>query len=481
MKKVLFSILLSLLLPLVVSAQFTGRIHDLKIPRIQQFQEKITKEITKVIDNNDVALIVLDSIIILNGITDSNIIKNYLTQDSLNKNTLKQKLITTSTETFTSLFSGDSMITEYLKLVGAKATDTIGSLQAKYYREIIDKDIVNAHKFQKTQYELLSNPDYSLKEKRKKRTCEREDDSVAQQQNSWLPKLIPDSIQNHSYKIVVDSVNRIQATRKVVHQARNYFNYLYRSEDNPVSKPWLLPLKSITHAEFFYFGENGKQLQLLTHFNLQSNFSNNSTVSAEIISGILPFEAGGKKNPRKRTSIPLKFNLGTTISQTEDTFSREKTTDKLLYGGLLHAQLSYPIFYSNWRYHNNKGIRFYIPIIASINWENSKLETQLIKDMFYFGEAALQLYSEADLIQNQNIKETATLFLNGKIAFIDGGKNFYNNLQAGRYGLWLLQINAGLRVRERFTIAVNIPIWSSQKELTEKKGASVAILIDPNF
>jgi hypothetical protein len=101
--------------------------------------------------------------------------------------------------------------------------------------------------------------------------------------------------------------------------------------------------------------------------------------------------------------------------------------------------------------------------------------------MYYFGEVALNLSLQIDIIQSVNTKSNTSLFINGKFAYIDGSRKFHESLSAGRSGLWLFQMNGGIRASERFTIAANVPVWCSKPQLLNNKSVSLAILIDPNF
>lgn len=515
MKRYLLTICLIGSVPFMANAQFPGRIHDLKIPQSQQLQEKITRQITTVVDEKNNVMIISDSIL--------NFTKGILTAMALNerisdvdiaafnglakqlkgeRDSLKRELIERTIEVFKTHSTGDSLIAEYKKLVGAKLTDTIGPFKAKFYREIIDKEIVTARQYQKDKYKELDESRYTVSKNvcficfgkcrgTKKKDLPLSDDSSGRSTTTNIMDPIPDladknSIQNGTYMTtVVKKINdSIEPQSRLIAQARNYFHYLYRSEDNPVSKPWWIPLRSITHAEFFYFGENGERLEVLTNFAIQSNFTNNATVSTEILSGIIPFEAGGKKNPRRRFSLPVKFDLGMTISKEAiDTMNAErKDISGLMYGGLLHTRLSYPIFYSNWKCHNGKGIRTYIPITGTFNWDSKAGDDKQLTQLYYFGEIAANLYMEIDLIQSVNARADAAIFLNTKMAFLAGGSEFQKNHRLDQKDVWLWQFNGGIRVKDRYSIAVNLPVWASGDNTLEyNKIPSIAVLIDPNF
>ena len=459
--KHIFTLWLLSLLPLAASAQFPGRIHNLSSP-----ENKTTRQVTTTtaivqvpaISNPDVRKAILESK--SNRFSEEQVDQLMQLMDSVSLQKQVSGLMLVETKEIVERRSrSDSMIAAYHKVVGADTNITIGPAQAKLYRSILDKAIKANFEIQEKYYDSLSA------------------------KKTKLPALDPEAIQQcvKNDAVLKAIVDTIEKNKNLVAQARNYFHYLYRSEENPVCKPWVLPLRSITHAEFFYFGANGERLKLLTNFAIQSNFTGSTTVNSEILSGILPFEIGGKKNPRRRFSLPLKFDLGTTVSQNSDTATREKTADKLLYGGLLHARVSYPFFYSNWKYYNGRGIQVYIPIEATFNWENIKDGSNLMADMYFFGEIALHLNANIDIIQSMDTRTDAALFFNGKFSYIDGGRKFHESLSAGRSEFWLLQLNGGVRVKERFTIAVNVPAWCSKPQLLSNKGISLAVLIDPNF
>jgi len=464
--KRIFTLWLLSLLPFAATAQFPGRIYNLQAPKMDKVMKTVELSIDKTLRTGN--YIVLDTTALKTllrqqssslsaGDSFRSFVNNAGDQFQTGRAHLKEELVKDIKESSYTMSTSDSMITEYRKLVGAGITDTISPAMAYWYRNIIDKAIRQNRATEEEHYKLLQKSVLSL------------------------PALKPEEIQKDPCKeYILNNIHSSQR-RRLIAQARNYFHYLYLSEDNQVRKPWFIPLRSITHAEFFYFGENGERLKLLTNFSIQSNFTNNATVTTEIVSGILPFEAWGHKNPRRRFSLPLKFDLGTTLAQNSDTSTEAKTADKLLYGGLLHARLSYPLYYSNWKYYNGKGIQLYLPLTTTINWENVKDGSNLLSDMYYFGEIAVNLNAEIDIIQGIDTKSNASLFINGKFAYIDGSSKFHESLSAGRSGLWLFQMNGGIRASERFTIAANVPVWCSKPQLLNNKSASLAILIDPNF
>lgn len=460
--KHIFTLWLLSVISLAASAQFPGRIHNLSSPENKTIRQ-VTTSTTAILQvpglsNPDIKKAILESKSNRFSKDQVDQLMQLMDSVSLQKQVSGLMLVETK-ETVERRSRSDSMIAAYHKLVGADTNTVIGPAMACLYRNILDKAIESNYNIQKKYYDSLSA----------KRTK--------------LPALDPEVIQQcvKSDDVLKRIVETIEKDKNLVAQARNYFHYLHRSEDNPVCKPWVLPLRSITHAEFFYFGANGERLKLLTNFAIQSNFSGSTTVNSEILSGILPFEIGGKKNPRKRFSMPLRFDLGTTVSQSSEVSTKEKAADKLLYGGLLHARLSYPFFYSNWKYYNGRGIQVYIPMEATFNWENIKDGSNLMADMYYFGEIALHLNANIDIIQSMDTRTDAALFFNGKFSYIDGGRKFHESLSAGLSEFWLLQLNGGVRVKERFTIAVNVPAWCSKPQLLSNKGISLAVLIDPNF
>lgn len=365
-----------------------------------------------------------------------------------------------------SLSSRDSLINEYYQLVDNQHYELVSPLTIEDYRERIDQKICEDFSYEKSFY--------------KKRFRANGYGSYADYLRSKDSTSNIDSLVQQAY----DSLNQIHSRRKLYYGAREYFDFLSRSESHPIKKPWWFPLKSIAHAEYFYFGDAGKKIKLLNNFAIQSNFIDNATASSEMLSGIIPFQFYFQKgNPKARFALPIKFDLGINISKdnpTDTTESAQDNISKLLYGGLFHVNLSYPVFYSNWKYLNGKGINLYIPVNITSNWEGGSGQTTLLKELYYFFDFNICTYLEFDLIQSQEAQSDASIFINTKMSYIDGGSRFYDQHVPNRKAMLLIQANAGIRIKEKFTIAVNLPIYTSDNTLDLSNNASLAIIINPN-
>jgi len=274
-----------------------------------------------------------------------------------------------------------------------------------------------------------------------------------------------------------NSINQSRENILLYRDARDYFYAINCLEGAPKIHQRFFPIRSIMQAKFFYLGDNDTKnanVDLLSNFAIQSDFGNKSMIQSDLISGIVPIT--------KR--VPVKLDLSTTISQNNDSLKSDQSKSKVLYGGLVHGTVTYPLFYSNWIYDHkkNRGLFIYVPLTGTLNFDNvSSRNDQALKDAFYFGELAAALYVQSDLIQNKSNTNVVSVFFNSKFAFIDGGSSFYDNLNTNRTGFWLAQINAGIKIKDRVTFAVNIPVYCSNKDVISKQNATIGFTIDPNF
>lgn len=274
-----------------------------------------------------------------------------------------------------------------------------------------------------------------------------------------------------------DSLNNLADTLsdKIIlyGEAYEFYQALNVLNGTPRLKRRFFPLRSVAQAQYFYFDKQSDKsaVNLLSNFALQTDADSKYAVSADIISGVFPLF-------RK---VPLKLEISTTIAQDKDSTTESKTAGKVLYGGLIHAGLTYPLFFSNWNYWNGKSVNIYMPLSATINFDNVNEGSQLLKDVFYFGDVSASLYMKWDLVQSQDNADLASIFLNGRFSFIAGGSSFYDNLPGERKGFCTFQFNAGLKIWNRYSLAVNFPVWSSNKDLLNRQNATIALIIDPNF
>lgn len=274
-----------------------------------------------------------------------------------------------------------------------------------------------------------------------------------------------------------DSLNRLADTLsgkiRLYGDALQYFQALNVLEGTPKFRRRWFPLRSVAQAQYFYFDKQSDKasINLLSNFALQTDADSKYAASADIVSGIFPIF--------KR--VPLKLDIGTTIAQDKDSATESKAAGKVLYGGLIHAGLTYPLFFSNWDYWDGKSINIYIPLSATINFDNVSEGSQLLKDAFYFGDVSASLYLKSDLVQSADNDNLASIFLNGRFSFIAGGSEFYDNLPGDRKGFCTFQVNAGIRIMNQYSLAINLPVWSSNRDLLNSQNATIALIIDPNF
>jgi|GEM_PF-1552262 len=255
---------------------------------------------------------------------------------------------------------------------------------------------------------------------------------------------------------------------KMLKEGYEYYKMINSITENPKIKRRFFPLRSNAQAAFFYFSNDGeRKINLVQDVLLQRNFDGSNSINSEILSGIIPIP-----------SIPIKLSLGSTITQVDDKVdSTAKAANKLPYGGLFNATVTYPLFFSNSVVGNDKYMVFYIPLENKFNIDEVK-DKQTISNTYYYNELSTAFLASIDLLQSSKTADNLTIFAAVKGSYISGGNKFYDKI--GRKNLTLLQFNAGVKIAKKFTIAFNLPLRSSAKDVLDNQTASIALKFEPN-
>jgi|GEM_PF-3526740 len=268
--------------------------------------------------------------------------------------------------------------------------------------------------------------------------------------------------------------NELNSIENIIHKfkwARDFYDAVNHLDKSPIIKARFAPARSVIAARRFFYDktDNRKNLVFINNSAIQSNLKDNHKISTEVVSGIFPLFY--KK-------IPLKFSLGTTVDQNNTDNEEEKVASKILSGGLLRPSFTYPLFFSNKEYTGNSTVQIYMPLEIATNIDGVTTDTQTINSLFNFTEISAALNLSFVLSQSNMNENLASIFINGRISYIDGGSVFYDDMPGNRHGFWVSQINFGLKIKNKYTIAFNIPAWSSNKELLKDQKGTIALIID---
>ena len=228
-------------------------------------------------------------------------------------------------------------------------------------------------------------------------------------------------------------------------------------------------MRSIAQAQRFYLeSANGeKRLSFVKDVTYQNNFDGSNTLNSSILTAVFPFF---------NKYIPLKINVASTITQNNDTIASKKIADKVPKGGLFNVGLTYTLFFSNWKYVDDNSVVVYMPIETRFHIDDVKNNSNL-KDTFFYNEISTSMYISFDLLQDKQSANLATLFLAGKLSYYNGGNKFSEKLNENKFTLF--QLNAGLKIAKKFTVAVNMPLGSSSKTFLGTQTTSLALVFEP--
>lgn len=247
---------------------------------------------------------------------------------------------------------------------------------------------------------------------------------------------------------------------------RDYYASINKFTGTPRFRARFFPVTHSYQARFFYQNSPevdsiAKNVNFLSSFAIQTSI-NKTAIASELISGALWI---------------FKATISTSVVDNNDTTNKDKVNNKINFGGLLNGQVSFPLFYSA-----SRRFAIYCPITFTSSVDNVSVNKDtLSKNTFYFSEVATSLYMRIPFINTNYEKNNASLFINAKMGYIDGGSNFYDKLESTRSGFWLARATAGIEVSSKLRLALNFPIYSSQKEIFNRQTTTIGIQIDPKL
>ncbi len=251
-------------------------------------------------------------------------------------------------------------------------------------------------------------------------------------------------------------------------KARDYFGAINSLDGSPKFYRRFFPLRSVAQAQQFFLNSNNgeKKVSFIKDVTYQNNFDDSNTLNSSILTAVFPFF---------NRYIPLKINIASTITQSNDTIAEKKVADKVAKGGLFNIGLTYTFFYSNWKYLDNNSIVVYMPIETRFHMDDVKNKSNLT-DTFFYNEVSTALYVSFDLLQSNSDTDLATLFFAGKYSWFNGGSKFSEKINDNKFSLF--QLNAGLKIANKFTLAINVPLGSSSKSFFDNQTSSLALVFD---
>lgn len=255
-------------------------------------------------------------------------------------------------------------------------------------------------------------------------------------------------------------ITALQNDIAFMREVRNYYSSINKFAGRPKIRNSFFPVSRAAHSRFFYQGPQSDNVDFLSNFILQSNIDK-TAISSDLISGALAI---------------FQVTLSTTVTDNSDTTTQEMINDKLLYGALLNGRISYPLFYRA-----NQHIAVYIPVSLKASVDNVAVNDETSSDdTFYFGEISSSIYMRVP-IRYTSSGDNVSFFTNAKAGYIGGGDKLYEKLGNVSHGFWLSQATVGIEVNNKFRIAVNVPIYSSEKSITNNNATTIGIQVDPKF
>lgn len=263
-----------------------------------------------------------------------------------------------------------------------------------------------------------------------------------------------------SWKQKNEVITALQDSITFIKEVRNYYSSINKFAGIPGWKASILPVTRAAHSRFFYQGSQSSSIDFLSNFILQSNLEK-TAISSDLITGALSV---------------FQVTLSTTVNDNSDTTAQEIVNNKLLYGALLNGRLTYPLLFKA-----NRHIAVYMPISIKGSIDNVAVnDEKSTDDTFYFSEASTSLYLRLP-IRYTSSENNVSFFTNAKLGCIFGGSKFYDKLESINNAFVLSQATVGIEVDNKFRIALNIPIYSSQKSITDNSATTIGIQVDPKF
>lgn len=232
------------------------------------------------------------------------------------------------------------------------------------------------------------------------------------------------------------------------------------------------PLRSVYQANYFFNdnpnGEN--KINFVKDLSLIGNINGLFTLKANIVSGIFPLAT---------KYVPVKISVNGTVSQqannnlADSSTASEVPANKLQNGGLFNTEISYPIYFSNWKYAGNNFFTVYAPLSYRINIDDIS-DGVKFKDAYYYHEFSGALLVATDILQGyQQNENSTTVFSSFRFSFFKGSDSFKKNIEFNNF--WLGQLNLGIRIQNKFIISSSLPVFSSEKDLLSKMYGSIGL------
>jgi hypothetical protein len=300
--------------------------------------------------------------------------------------------------------------------------------------------------------------------------CIEKINSLYKERNSLVEKgdLKPSDSVNHRNNTLNKKSLEITKNIEDYKKARDYFGAINSLDGSPKFLRKFFPLRSIAQAQLFYLEstDGEKKVSFIKDVSYQNNFEGSNTLNTSLFTAVFPLFT---------RYAPLKINIASTISQNNDSIPENKIADKVAKGGLFNIGATYTLFYSNWKYYDNHAVTVYLPIETRLHMDDIKDKANL-KDTFFYNEFSGSVFISFDLLQSKTDADLATLFIATKYSWFDGGSKFLEKIQENKFSL--LQLNAGIKIANKFTLAVNIPLKSSSTTFLDKQSSTIALVFD---
>ena len=82
-------------------------------------------------------------------------------------------------------------------------------------------------------------------------------------------------------------------------------------------------------------------------------------------------------------------------------------------------------------------------------------------------------------IHTNDDERNSSVFINAKMGYIDGSSGFYDRLESIRNGFWLAKAVVGIEVDNKVRVALNFPLYSSEKSIFNNQTITLGIQINP--
>jgi hypothetical protein len=277
-------------------------------------------------------------------------------------------------------------------------------------------------------------------------------------------KKLIDSIENDKILSTSQRHRKVKPLRDSVtfyEDTRIYFKSINKFTGTPKYLARVFPVTRTEYSRFFYQGSSqDDKIDLFSSFAIQSSLKKN-TISSDVISGSIGI---------------FQTTISTTFVDNSDTTNKDKLSNKVLYGGLLNAKVTLPMFYSA-----TKHYALYIPISYKGSIDNVSVgeQSDLSKNI-HFGEFAISAFLRIP-IHNVDKDNTVSFYSNTKFGILNASSSFYEQLQIPNGSFEILQTSVGFEIENKIRLSFNIPVYSSSKPIKDQLASTVGIQINPKL